>query len=619
MRRRRVLAAAAAALAVGLSGCGIPDETEVRDIGPAPEPGFAQSGDVGQGPPTRDAAPTIEGFVDNFLAAPAGEPDKAVQRVRDYLTESSRERIKVDAGAGLNVVRVRDTTIAQAEQQGSYKVTLKVDQVGVLNEQGSIGPAALNETTYTFTIGGVEGPEGWYVTSPPTTDALLVSTDALRKYYTPLTIYFWSVDRTTLVPDARYMPNERDGGLRPTDVVDWLIKGPSSWLLGAVAEINDGTERRQNVPYPNDRLEVGLSAVATEQQTPAEQMVDMRDQLGWQLMWSLRPYLEGDLELRIDGQSSKTFHQDQMFYAANAAHHAAELEQSSEQPERFALYEGRIHRLKGSPGGGTQPLPRILLASGVNQELVSAALARESGPAGVLTAAALVRKKGEQFQLEVGSVVGDDAQPLDAGRPYASLGRPVWLKAPMNAGLVVVDRKHLYRFTANRAELERVVLPEEIDGKVTDVAASQDGRRIAVVAGGRVYILGVSRDGVQVDAKRARLVPTALRNVTAVDWSEESRIVIAGTGSDNKVAVWEMGLDGAIEEQQAGDAGGTVTDLAVYPVDPVSEAATKVMYAREGAAYDFHGDNSEIEANEVIGAPEQIDASRVTAPFFLLD
>jgi hypothetical protein len=619
VKRRRILLAAAAVLAVGLSGCGIPDETEVRDIGPAPEPGFASRGEVGQGPPTRDSATGKESFVSNFLAAGAGMPDKALGRIRDYLTESSRGDLEVEPDAGLNIVRVRDTTFVE-DRRGSYKVTIKVDQVGVLSAEGSVGPPVLDQKAYTFEIGGVDGPDGWYVTSPPINDALLLSTDALRVYFTPLTLYFWSNDRTTLVPDTRYMPSERDEGQRPNDVVDWLIKGPSDWLNSAVSPLNDKSERRQNVPYPNDQLQVGLNALAAEPQTTAEARIDLPEQLGYQLMWSLRPYLKGDLELRIDGQSQKVFKQDQKFYAANAAYHPASgPEQGTVQPERFAIYQGKIHRLRSSPGGGVEPLPRLLLASGVNDALVSAALARETGDGGVRTAAALVKRKGQQVQLEVGAVVGDDAHPLAASNAYASLGRPVWLKAPMDAGLVVVDKKFLYRFTPDGPAMERVALPDGIDGKVTDVAAAQDGRRIAVVSGGQVYLLGIARDGVTVEVKEARRVPTTLRTATAVDWSSEAKIVVAGTGPDNKDAVWEMSLDGAIEDEQVLDTGGTVTHLAAYPVGPVVDTVTKVMYARDGAGYDLEGVRSEIEDGEVVGASGDFDPQQVTAPFFLLD
>jgi hypothetical protein len=615
-----VAAATAAALAIGLAGCGIPDGTEVRDLGAGPDPGYATAGGPGLGPPAREDAPTKETFVANFLAAVAGERDKAEERFRQYLTESSRALFKPDEDAGVNVVSVdpRGPEFKNAGE-GSWQVTLKVTQVGVLTAEGSVGPPVLDETEYTFKIGGTGGAEGWFVTDPP--PVLLLSTQALTAYYTPRTLYFWSFDRSTLVPDSRYMPNEVDEGRQPTWIVEWVVKGPSEWLVPAVSQLKDGSQSMQNVPYPNDRLEVVLNPVAAEQQAPAARRVDdMVEQLGIQLMWSLRPYLREALDLRIEGQSAREFRPDERFESFNAAHRPANP--PGHLPERFALYRGKIHRLKGSPGGGTQPLPQLLLQEGVNRGIDSAALARETSGEGTLTAAALVTQQGQQFQLRVGSAFGDGARPFDTSRSYGqAMGRPVWLKAPMDTGLVTVAG-NLHRFTLDDADLQRVDLPPALAGKVRDVSAAPDGRRIAVAAGRKVYVLGVTRDDTSVvEVEEPREVPTRLRDVAAVDWSEETKIAVAGTGPDNKPVVWQVSLDGAAVDQPVEDAGGPVEHLASYPDDPVpfTPISVTVMYARGGSAYDLAGGNGLIEAGEVVGASGEFDPAQVTAPFFLLD
>lgn len=445
-----------------------------------------------------------------------------------------------------------------------------------------------------------------------------MSTEALELYFTPRTLYFWSRDGKTLLPDERYMPKELDQGLRPTRVVEWLVAGPSAWLEPAVSRLSDKARNNQNVPYPKDQLEVALNAAAAEQWTPAVSG-DLVLKLGQQLLWSLRPEVKTSLRLSIDGGRSEVFNKDQAFYAANAANRAPEgPEQEEAQPERFALFNGRIHRLRDSPGGGTQPLPRLLLSNGVNQGILQAAMARESGDE-LLTAVAMVVQDPRGYRLRLVSATGDGARAAQMTEPFTSMGRPVWLKAPLEEGLVVAD-KRLYRFTPTGGAV-RVDVPN-VAGEITDVSAAPDGRRIAVVASGRVYVFSVSRtDGkLLVLGETPRQLRITLRDVSAVDWSEETKVVVAGTGPDGKPAVWEVSIDGALEKSQFTDTGGKVGHLVAYPDDPVSASVSStVMYSRDGAAFDLAGDKPGIEASDVMGAEGEVDLSRVTAPFFLLD
>lgn len=596
--------AAAVAIAIGLAGCGIPDETEVQAVEAGPSPGFATDSGAGEEPPTREAAATKDEFVRNYLKAAAGEPAKAYERVRQYLADGSRDKLKEKTGADvqLNIVRLRDTILTDAAG-GSSQVTLKVDQVGVLRTDGSVDPPALRDVSYSFTIGGAEGSGGWFVTDPP--DALLLSTEALGTFYEIRTLYFWNVDLTALVPDARYMLKAMPGERQPTEVVDWLIAGPSDWLRSAVRLLPPGTQRTENVPDPGDRLEVGLSAEAAAQsEGDAAVQVDGIDLLGRQLMWSLRPYLRTELQLKIEGQPPRVFTANESYLDANPAHRL------SETPERFAVFEGGIRR-HSAPNSGANSLPKPL-SDDVNHGIVAAGLAR----AGDLTAAALVVRQGQRHLLRVGSATGDTEGSFAAGtQTYAVMGRPVWLHAPLDAGLVAADGA-LYQFRRDSAQLSRVALPE-ITGRVTAVSAAPDGRRIAVVADGKLYVTALTRDDGAVEAQRGRVVVTSLRQITAVDWSKETEFLVAGTNPDGRVAIWQVSPDGALDDQVAETSA--VTYLVAYPENPLVSGSgpTKFMYVADGVAYDFVGVNSVLESGEVVGAPADATAGSVTAPFFL--
>nr|WP_173078577.1 LpqB family beta-propeller domain-containing protein [Phytohabitans rumicis] len=106
------------------------------------------------------------------------------------------------------------------------------------------------------------------------------------------------------------------------------------------------------------------------------------------------------------------------------------------------------------------------------------------------------------------------------------MGRPVWLKAPLDTGLVVADGE-LYRFALNNAVLTKVDV-EGIAGPIADVGVAPDGRRIAVVAGGKAYVATVTREDGGVEVQGAQEVRAGLTDVTGVDWSGETKVVLAG-------------------------------------------------------------------------------------------
>lgn len=597
MRRRAVLAAVLAA-GVGLAGCGIPDETPVRVDRPGPSPGFSTEG-VSADPPLREEASSREQFVDNFLQAAAGDPRDVHLRVSSYLAPAVRDGFKETRDeAPLNLVRIRGRTVTD-NGDGTSTATLQVDQVGVLDGDGRVNPPALTATTYTFGIGQVEGNSGWFVTTPP--DVLLLNVAALDIFYEPQTIYFWNVERTGLVPDPRYMPRAVSPAGQPTEILDRLIAGPSDLLRDAVRRLPAGTQRTGTVPDTGDRLEISLSAEAgAPDYDPAE--------LGRQLMWSLPESMRKDLELRIEGQPPRVITEDQAYLDANPAYSSAET------PERFAIYDGRIYRLNSSPNGGRDPLPAII-TSAQNHEIVSAALASGSG----VTAAAFVVRQGQGQQLLVNATGGDRPRGLiPVDKVHSAIGRPVWLKAPLDTGLVVVGGK-LYRFGLTGGALTQVGVPD-VRGVITAVSAAPDGRRIAVVAGGRLYVAAVGRDDHSVEVLATRAVPSRLQRLTEVAWHSDGQLTVAGLlGGKNVIGT--VTIDGVIESDpplyQRGAA--TVTYLVDYPRGPREAQSPNIMYVAGGIAYDGQGPDPDgvLEANEVVNGPPNAQPGTATAPFYL--
>ncbi|MEV4625667.1 LpqB family beta-propeller domain-containing protein [Micromonospora sp. NPDC049523] len=613
MSRRNLPAAAVAVLlCVGLVGCGIPGETEVRVDGKGPQSGQDSGGGLTPRLPQRQDSDEPEQVAANYLTAAAGgETDEIYERVNSYIPEGSGKlKLKVGGEPSINLVRLIDGPSAEGapDRSGNWLVTVQVQQVGVLRMDGTVGEPELTERSYVFQVGpapvvdGAPPPPGglWVIDPPP---VLLMSTSALEEYYSPRTIYFWNAGRTVLVPDLRYLPLSVPRESQATELLGWLIGGPAPWLSPAAVPLPEGTSRIGNAPMSGGRLEVNLSVPASE----VTNDVDL-DRLFTQLAWSLLPPNpqgmggdDGELELKIQSQRRKVA-------AVDGYRRVNPPYPLTGTPTRFCVFDGAVHQLRDRDEA-IEPVP---IVPEQNRDVQSAALSRDGNQVG----AALVTPDGERWRLRVAS----GAEPLQTfalSDPYPSMERPIWLKgvdprAPI--GLVVADG-NLYRFDSN-ARLVRIALPG-VTGRVTGVGAAPDGHRIAVVAGGAIYVAALSTDGGTVTVGRARRLDTSLTTVTAVDWSGESRLALAGTQSNRRSVIENISSDGALENGLVDDTRGDVLHLAAYPDNPLSRTQLGVMYETNGAA---SATDRLIGRDQVAPnpgpAPSVSASSKPSAPFF---
>ncbi|MFG1953612.1 LpqB family beta-propeller domain-containing protein [Micromonospora sp. NPDC048830] len=600
MRRGRGLAGAlgAALLLAGLVGCGIPEESEVRVGGQVNAARPGSSSYRPDEPPSRLASGDDRAaFVKNFLSAAAGEPDKAYYRVKQFVAPERRDRIqdKQASEVALNVVRLLETPVITDSTDGTT-VTLRVQQIGLLRADGTLVPPVATETQYQFRLrlAQEERPESsYYVTDPPP-NALLLSDEALARYYKTRLVYFWNTSRTRLVPDQRYLPSTLSDERLVTEVVRWLTAGPSEWLLPGTSRLPDGTRLINNATETDGQWEVNLDMPDADDRR-VEQLVQ-------QLVWSLPP-LDAGLELKIRNQPRRTVPDLRAYRLSHPAYPVKD-------PQRFCLYEGAVHRLAlaGEPSGVAYIEPPI--AAAANKGIVSAGFSRS--PDGVL--AALVTASVDQRRR---LVVGGQAQAPHSVDTYASMGRPVWLRSadPQRPqGLVVADGR-LYRFDAN-AQLRAV--PLTVEGTVSAVAASLDGHRIAVIVGGALYVAAVNLDGGVVSVGPARRLVTSLTDLSAVDWGGENVLYLAGAAG--RPAVYEISVDGARQTPLKKDIGARVTHLSAYPLNTVAPfSGGNLMYEANGVAY-RNNPYDTIERDEVLNVappPAGVQAGNPTAPFFL--
>ncbi|MEV5690493.1 LpqB family beta-propeller domain-containing protein [Micromonospora globbae] len=601
MRVRFVAGVLCGALAtVAFTGCGIPERSEVQ-IDERREPA-TEAGSVSawskEPPSPSNSGTDSEAFVRDFLSAAAGEPDRAYDRVKQFVAPEFKSRMQDKRGSEveLTVVRLTDAPVITNNVDRSAAVTISVQQVGVLRADGRLVPPVSTETTYEFGLrsaspaGTADDGGGFYITDPP--NLLLLSDTALRDYYEPQAVYFWNSDRTRLVPDQRYLPLTVPTERRLNEVVKWLVDGPSDWLSTGAVGLPDRTELINNATGGNGRWEVNLD-MPGDDRTRADQFVT-------QLAWSL-PDLDGKLELKVRNNS--------IVVADLAERRSRALYTLQEGPRRYCVYEGAVHPLEiaGEPGG-TVPLD-----PGANRNVVSAGLARSGGK--ILAALVVTGSDGQRLSVGTGP---DPVTAFKKGPVHTAIGRPVWLRAAgteQPRGLVVAGGR-LYRFDQN-AQMTPIALNLP-PAPVNAVAASLDGQRIAVVVGGLLYVAALNLAGGGVTVGPPRRVATSLTSISAVDWGDENRLIVAG--SAGRPAIYEVSVDGAVQTPLKDDTGAKVTHLSTYPVNPtIPVPSGAFMYEANGVAY--RGSPVEqIQRGEVglvTPPPSGVRPGNPSAPFFL--
>ncbi|MEE6257283.1 LpqB family beta-propeller domain-containing protein [Plantactinospora sonchi] len=602
MRRRLCVVVVAAMLLPAVAACGIPDETEVRVNGSGPQ--------AETGPPARSAEPPRSRtqssvdplrFAQDFLTAAAGEPDEAYKRFNDFIVEE--KWLTPQPGNEVTLIRLDAPPLVTYNSDGTSSITIeRVQQVGVLRANGSIGEPIATESSYTFTVGRMPTDPGeagglWVLDPPP---VLLMTDEALRYYYQEHTIYFWNVNRDALVPDLRYLPVTVPVQRQATEVLDWLIGGPADWLGTSVVRLPDGTGPLGNVPAPKEggRLEVNLSVKAGALDTNLE-----LDKLFNQIVWSLKlnPTLYNELELKIQNQSRK-------IAVAEDWRRDHPLYQLGDPPARYGVLAGTVYPL--TEPGEDQTVPIVPEA---NQDIVAASLSRD----GATISAALVTRDGTGVRLRTGAGIGT-VRDFRTGKSFTAMTRPVWLKTAGNAGptgLVVAD-DGLHEFGTDSAVLRPVQLTGA-PGRVTAVGAALDGQRIAFIAGGRLYVAGVRTVDGTLSVGPSRRLATSLRDLTAVDWYGENSLVVAGVEGNGRAAVYKLNVDGAQESAQVTDVGAAVTHLATYPENPDVPALNRPpLYEANQVAYST---GTPIGRDQVVAGAAGLPpgSATPTAPFYL--
>jgi hypothetical protein len=588
---RLLVALSAGAL---IAGCGVPTHTDVHVEGPLVAPGATEEHEP-VSPPGPDEANSPVQLVDYFLQAAAADPDKAVDHLREYIRPEEAERW--DPDPQVMVVRVEDQFATPGDR---VRVRLDVRVIGTLS-QGMIEP---RDETRSFELDVVPESSGtpddltsqpsvrYRIVNPP--DMIMLSAEALAGvrpgYLTASPIYFWTRERTVLVPDLRWLPTAFGATRRAQTKLEWLVSGPAPWLE-ATSPLPGDVALEGNVVGREDRLDVTLTPPAADLDTA---------QLHAQLWWTLREEVDSDrvVWLMIDGDE-RVIEPDP---SANPG--------VSDRPDSFVVVEGAV--VPYEQGSRSPALPAALAEP---EQVVSTAALSQRGHA------ALVHTGADGLQ-RLTVVTGGGT--VDSGHQAQEMSRPVWLRHPGDTGLVVADGV-LHWFATGDPTLREVPVPTAT-GPVTAVAVAPDGLRVALVAGGQLYVSSLTaRDSGAVTMAPPRRLATTASDLAGVTFWEENHLAIIGEDGGRKL-LFELTVDGASERALPnGELGAppSVTNMVGFPGPPLAPTLAarrgEVLYEADGRAYRYryHWEPEAIAVSDLaVELPAELQDAEPRAPFY---
>src|SRR4029453_11873914 len=143
--------------------------------------------------PRRGDADSRRGVVVNSLLAAAGNLADAPARAKSFLSPAMAATFKPQP-----IVRVIHPVEQPLNNPGSDEVSIRGRVVGTLDDNGVLQPSA-DPTIIKYGFRGeeIDGQRGLFLAEAPS--SLLLTDEALDRYYDLRTIYFWNTERTVLV------------------------------------------------------------------------------------------------------------------------------------------------------------------------------------------------------------------------------------------------------------------------------------------------------------------------------------------------------------------------------------------------------------------------------------
>jgi hypothetical protein len=616
LRRRLLAVLSVAALPLPVVGCGVPSSGPPVVVKDAPRNGAPSNSDSVVTKKSPAGANDAQELVKRYLKAVAWgndtsqDPDateKAASAAKEFMTADAQSAWQ----RGQEITIVRAQLNLPTSTANGIRVEVSMQPIGVLNSRGAVDPRPNRAPlTHTFMVVPEEHGRGLRIANPP--QGMLLSDEGLDNLYEVQPIYFWDTFNRGLVPDLRYLNRSLSPAKRLVQLTGWLRDGPSEYLKPAVNPLPAAIEIKDwpvlDATPGGVRINLSAKAASVQGQLLAKFVLQVR--------WSLRS-LASTVELQIEGQ------RQELGRDAGRDNPAAAPD-GQKEPPRFAIVDGRVRQLAGDP------IAVPALASDDNTGVVSAAILRGPGQQ-----VALVREEAPgRLRLWLGSYNQGTrvAQYAPTDLVAETMSRPVGLTTPPTADpafLVAADGRLWAVSVTSKQPVDRT--PAGFDA-VTAVSVARDGRRVAVVAGGRVYAGVLTFEGSSPSVAQLEEVQTTLSDAVGVAWSREEWLVVAGRSAGQSALV-ELTVDSALVEQMpmrnlAGlNVTRVVADPSVRRDDPSRGERGPIMIEANGHAYrvfsgsvdEYSPETSPTPTPSPTPAPSGSPAkqSLPSAPFFL--
>ncbi|MEJ2885391.1 LpqB family beta-propeller domain-containing protein [Actinomycetospora aeridis] len=569
-RSSRTVLTLAVLLAV-LAGCasvpGSSDVTVLRRVGDAAEP-TAPPG------PARDAGPLeiVRGWV---LAS--GSTAERHQAARGFLTPAAAGTW--DDGAAPVVVNDQVDTVFSDRPGlvGEAAVRVRATALGVLTPEGAFvaGPRSVE-----VDVGLTEQNGQWRISSLPT--GTIVRRSDLRANTRPVRAWFLDPQRASPVSDPRYLATSPSRSV-PTRTLQYLLAGPSEALAGAaVSSLPVGTTLRSDVTLTPD----GTAVVDLSRTGPLDE--PRRREIAQQVTLTLAGIGVTRVRLLVDGEP--------LLVATPEVTVGDTL--AGLPPEVARRPDLPVDPVVGGPGDAEVP---VLVADGGRLRLLSGEPAGGPAGRGAYRAVSASSSYGGDVAVVAEDTAGVDpnatrarlltgvggAELAASGIEGRSLARPSWTPdgtevwSVLDGGTVVRAVRQGPGGAVRPVAVDTSALaatgagttpgaPGSISGSISALRISPDGSRIALVAGGRVLVGAIARDG----AGGARLGsvfslrPESVDQVLDLGWTRTDQLVVVGNRADRPVTLVSVdGLD--VESLSTTNLTPPVTAVAARPGRPL--------------------------------------------------
>ena len=520
---------------------------------------------------------------------PGAQPD---QIVRGFIAASARPDADGGTGSSFAAARQYLTPDAQASWQPStqpvvilddnYRTEVDSTAPGSVTVSGN-SPGGLDTSRSFHSISAgvtrsmhlVKIDDEWRISDPPA-ELILTSSD-FPTAYRQRVLYFLDPSGTVVVPDIRHIVIGQSPANRANRLLALLLDGPAESLAGAVtSSFTDRSGLRSNPSVDADGvLQVDFTGVNIS-------TTEARRALAAQVVWTLSPTAPR-ISISVDGVPLDPA---QPVYTINSV--------TSFDPDRLPgtgqvasdpFYVGPSGAIVGLLDGKPVAGP---LGTGSPAVLSAAA----SATTGVTAAVAVDPGGGQQLLL----TSPDQVDRADPALKADVLTQPSLTRAGDEAWVVQNGRTkpEVYRVSTSGTPSRERVPAEELTGKgdVTALALSPDGVRVAIVAGGQLYVgvltpaegEGASAPTATVEAGRdesagqvplviSRLTPLRadLHDVGPVTFANSLELVVAAaTAPDGFRGLWNISIDG-YESRKISDNGifGNIDGLAVGVAEPM--------------------------------------------------